>query len=50
MVAFVVYEEYIPAEPMIRSVVFKNRTAAATYFATFIREYGLDVKKSRTDF
>lgn len=38
MVAFVIYEEFIPAEPMIRSIVFKNRTAAATYFATFIRK------------
>jgi MFS family permease len=39
LVAFVVYEEYVPAEPMIRTSVFKNQTAAVTYLATFIREY-----------
>lgn len=38
MVAFVVYEANIPAEPVIRISIFKNRTAAVTYFTTFIRE------------
>ncbi|KAF2099620.1 MFS general substrate transporter [Rhizodiscina lignyota] len=36
LVAFIIYEEYVPAEPLIRTVVFKNRTAAVTYFETFI--------------
>lgn len=38
LVGFLVYEEYVPAEPLIRSSVFKNRTAAVTYFQTFIRK------------
>lgn len=38
LVGFVFYEEYVPAEPLIRSSVFKNRTAAVTYLGTFIRK------------
>ncbi len=33
---FVVFEEYVAAEPLIRLDVFKNRTAAASYFETTI--------------
>ncbi|KAK4691141.1 hypothetical protein P7C71_g5797, partial [Lecanoromycetidae sp. Uapishka_2] len=36
LVAFVVFEEYVAKEPLIRLDVFKNRTAAASYFQTTI--------------
>ncbi len=36
LVAFVAYEEYFAAEPMIRTRVFKNRTAAVSYFGSFM--------------
>lgn len=41
LIVFVIYEEWITRkgyEPMIRLSVFKNRTAAVTYFGTFIRK------------
>lgn len=34
LVVFVVFEEYVAKEPLIRLDVFKNRTAAASYFET----------------
>ena len=34
LIAFVFWEEYGAKEPLIRTVVFKNRTAAASYFMT----------------
>ncbi|KAF2874973.1 major facilitator superfamily domain-containing protein [Massariosphaeria phaeospora] len=36
IVAFIIYEEYFAAEPLIRNSVFKNRTAAVTYIGTVI--------------
>jgi MFS family permease len=36
LVGFVVYEEYVPSEPLIRMTVFKNRTAAAVFLQNFI--------------
>ena len=36
MVAFVLHQEYIAPEPLIRTSVFKSRTAAITYFVTVI--------------
>jgi len=41
LIAFVIYEEWITRkgyEPMIRLAVFKTRTAAVTYLATFLRK------------
>ncbi len=34
LLVFVVFEEYVAKEPLIRLDVFKNRTAAASYFET----------------
>lgn len=34
LAVFVVFEEYVAKEPLIRLDVFKNRTAAASYFET----------------
>ena len=34
LAVFVVFEEYVAEEPLIRLDVFKNRTAAASYFGT----------------
>ena len=34
IVVFVAFEEYVATEPLIRLDVFKNRTAAASYFET----------------
>ena len=42
LIVFIIYEEWITRrglEPMIRLSVFKNRTAAVTYLATFIRKF-----------
>lgn len=36
LVVFVLYEEYIAAEPLIRTSVFKNRSAAVNYMGTLI--------------
>lgn len=36
MVGFVVFEAYVPAEPLVRIVIFADRTALTTYFGTFI--------------
>ncbi|KAI9714214.1 MAG: hypothetical protein M1812_006435 [Candelaria pacifica] len=36
LVGFVFYEAYVATEPLIRLSVFNNRTAAVTYFGTFI--------------
>ena len=36
LIAFVIWEEYGAQEPLIRTIVFKNRTAAASYFMTVI--------------
>ncbi|KAL8862778.1 MAG: hypothetical protein Q9178_000720 [Gyalolechia marmorata] len=36
LIAFVTYEEIVAAEPLIRLVIFKNRTAAVSYSATVI--------------
>ncbi len=36
LVGFTVYEEYVAKEPLIRTNVFKSRTAAAAYFETVI--------------
>jgi len=36
LIAFVVYEAYVPEEPLIRLEVFQNQTAAVTFFSTFI--------------
>lgn len=36
IIGFFVYEEYFVAEPLIRTAVFKNRTAAITYVSTII--------------
>ncbi|PVI08234.1 MFS general substrate transporter [Periconia macrospinosa] len=36
MIAFVIHQEYIAPEPLIRTSVFKNRTAAITYFVTVV--------------
>ena len=36
LVGFVIHQEYFAAEPLIRTDVFKSRTAAATYFDTVI--------------
>ena len=36
LVLFVIFEEYVAEEPLIRLDVFKNRTAAASYFQTTI--------------
>ncbi|KAI9812466.1 MAG: hypothetical protein M1827_004697 [Pycnora praestabilis] len=33
---FVIYEVYVPAEPVIRLTIFNNRTAAITYVTTVI--------------
>jgi hypothetical protein len=44
LVAFIVYEEWLMKqgrEPLIRLDVMKNRTAAVTYFGTFIRRLSL---------
>jgi hypothetical protein len=38
LVAFVVYEIYVPAEPMIRMELFSNQTAAVSFFTTFLRK------------
>jgi hypothetical protein len=41
LIAFVIYEEWISRkgyEPMIRLAIFKTRTAAVTYLATFLRK------------
>ena len=37
LVGFVLFEEYVATEPLIRTVVFKNRTAAVTYAGTFLQ-------------
>ncbi len=37
LIGFVFYEEYVATEPLIRLVVFKNRTAAVTYVGTFLQ-------------
>ena len=36
LILFVIFEEYVAEEPLIRLDVFKNRTAAASYFETTI--------------
>ncbi|KAF1959336.1 MFS general substrate transporter [Byssothecium circinans] len=36
MVAFVLHQEYIATEPLIRTSVFKSRTAAITYLSTVV--------------
>lgn len=36
LVAFVVYEAIVPNEPVIRLSIFKQRTALACYFGTFL--------------
>lgn len=36
LVAFVLFEEYVAREPLIRLDVFKNRTASASYFQTTV--------------
>ena len=36
LVVFVIHEEYWAPEPLIRTSVFKNRTAAITYLQTFL--------------
>ncbi|KAL9092541.1 MAG: hypothetical protein Q9165_004345 [Trypethelium subeluteriae] len=36
LIVFVIHEEYWAPEPLIRTSVFKNRTAAATYLQTFL--------------
>ena len=36
LVAFVIHEEFWALEPLIRTSVFKNRTAAVTYLQTFL--------------
>ena len=36
LILFVIFEEYVAKEPLIRLDVFKNRTAAASYFETTI--------------
>ncbi|KAI9673098.1 MAG: hypothetical protein M1829_004412 [Trizodia sp. TS-e1964] len=36
LVVFYFYERYVASEPMIRLQVFKQRTAAANYFGTFL--------------
>lgn len=36
LVAFVVYEAIVPNEPVIRLAIFKQRTALACYFGTFL--------------
>jgi hypothetical protein len=36
IVAFVLHQEYVATEPLIRTSVFKTRTAAITYFASVI--------------
>ena len=36
LIAFVFWEEYGAKEPLIRTVVFKNRTAAASFFMTVL--------------
>jgi hypothetical protein len=36
MVAFVIHQEYFAAEPLIRTSVFKNTTAAVTYLETVV--------------
>ena len=36
LIAFVVWEEYGAKEPLIRTVIFKNRTTAASFFMTII--------------
>ena len=37
LIGFILFEEYVAPEPLIRLVVFKNRTAAVTYIGTFIQ-------------
>ncbi|KAL8704544.1 MAG: hypothetical protein Q9201_002279 [Fulgogasparrea decipioides] len=36
LITFVAYEEVVAAEPLIRLVIFKNRTSAVSYFSTVI--------------
>ena len=36
IVVFVTFEEFIASEPLIRLDLFKNRTAAASYFETIL--------------
>ena len=36
LVAFVLHQEYIAPEPLIRTSVFKTRTAAVTYLGTIV--------------
>jgi EmrB/QacA subfamily drug resistance transporter len=36
LVAFVMHQEYIAAEPLVRTSVFKTRTAAVTYLGTVV--------------
>ncbi|KAI9875141.1 MAG: hypothetical protein M1830_008826 [Pleopsidium flavum] len=36
LVTFVFYEEFVATEPLIRLIIFKNRTAAVNYLGTFI--------------
>ena len=36
LILFVIFEEYVAEEPLIRLDVFKNRTSAASYFETTI--------------
>ena len=36
LIGFVLYEEFVPREPLIRLSIFKNRTAAVTYTGTVI--------------
>lgn len=37
LIGFVLFEEYVAAEPLIRLIVFKNRTAVVTYIGTFLQ-------------
>ena len=37
LIGFILFEEFVAPEPLIRLVVFKNRTAAVTYVGTFIQ-------------
>lgn len=36
LIAFVVYEQFVPQNPLIRLKLFGNRTAAANYFGTIM--------------